>query len=85
MADDFSRRQADQGLASECGTTCANQLSCASRRLCALNIDKICPDLHPEGIFKLIDKMRGVQGETFHTPTILLSGAVSGEEEAILA
>mmetsp|Transcript_50002 Transcript_50002/g.119389 ORF Transcript_50002/g.119389 Transcript_50002/m.119389 type:complete len:1561 (-) Transcript_50002:177-4859(-) len=33
------------------------------------------------GIFKLIDKMRGVQGETFHTPTILLSGAVSGEEE----
>lgn len=26
--------------------------------------------------------MTGVQGEIFHTPTILLSGAVSGEEEA---
>ena len=26
--------------------------------------------------------MTGVQGEVFHTPTILLSGAVSGEEEA---
>jgi len=25
--------------------------------------------------------MTGVQGEVFHTPTILLSGAVSGEEE----
>ena len=35
-----------------------------------------------QGEFKLIDKMMGVQGEVFHTPTILLSGAVSGEEEA---
>ncbi|CAE7208792.1 R1 [Symbiodinium natans] len=34
-----------------------------------------------QGVFKLIDKMMGVQGEIFHTPTILLSGAVSGEEE----
>ncbi|CAE7235582.1 R1, partial [Symbiodinium pilosum] len=34
-----------------------------------------------QGVFKLIDKMMGVQGEVFHTPTILLSGAVSGEEE----
>ena len=36
-----------------------------------------------QGVFKLIDKMMGVQGEIFHTPTILLSGAVSGEEEAM--
>ncbi|CAE7711158.1 R1 [Symbiodinium sp. CCMP2456] len=34
-----------------------------------------------QGVFKLIDKMTGVQGEIFQTPTILLSGAVSGEEE----
>ena len=34
-----------------------------------------------QGIFKLIDNMTGIQGEVFHTPTILLSGAVSGEEE----
>ena len=41
------------------------------------------PFLVREGVFKLIDKMMGVQGEIFHTPTILLSGAVSGEEEAL--
>ena len=35
-----------------------------------------------KGVLQLIDKMTGVQGEVFHTPTILLSGAVSGEEEA---
>ncbi|CAK9064696.1 unnamed protein product [Durusdinium trenchii] len=34
-----------------------------------------------KGVLQLIDKMTGVQGEVFHTPTILLSGAVSGEEE----
>ena len=34
-----------------------------------------------QGVLQLIDKMTGVQGEVFHTPTILLSGAVSGEEE----
>eukprot|EP00931_Biecheleriopsis_adriatica_P065295 TRINITY_DN39875_c0_g1_i1.p1 TRINITY_DN39875_c0_g1~~TRINITY_DN39875_c0_g1_i1.p1 ORF type:complete len:1562 (+),score=396.94 TRINITY_DN39875_c0_g1_i1:71-4756(+) len=34
-----------------------------------------------QGEFHLIDKMMGVQGKVFETPTVLLSGAVSGEEE----
>lgn len=34
-----------------------------------------------QGEFKLIDKMVHIQDKVFETPTILLSGAVSGEEE----
>jgi len=34
-----------------------------------------------QGEFKLIDKMLHIQDKVFETPTILLSGAVSGEEE----
>eukprot|EP00932_Pfiesteria_piscicida_P010502 SRR837773.2147.p1 GENE.SRR837773.2147~~SRR837773.2147.p1 ORF type:complete len:432 (-),score=151.09 SRR837773.2147:679-1875(-) len=34
-----------------------------------------------QGEFKLIDKMVHIQDKVFDTPTILLSGAVSGEEE----
>eukprot|EP00930_Biecheleria_cincta_P003683 TRINITY_DN104608_c0_g1_i1.p1 TRINITY_DN104608_c0_g1~~TRINITY_DN104608_c0_g1_i1.p1 ORF type:complete len:1573 (+),score=330.14 TRINITY_DN104608_c0_g1_i1:248-4720(+) len=34
-----------------------------------------------QGEFQLIDKMLNIQDKVFDTPTILLSGAVSGEEE----
>merc|ERR1719401_3115511 len=42
----------------------------------------ISPTAQPvQGEFRLIDKMLNIQDKVFSVPTVLLSGAVSGEEE----